>query len=76
VLWELNRLGHLLTLARAHVVTGDERFSKECIAQVQKLAQQNPYGRGINWTCAMEVALRVMNLLAVFELIRFSPFRR
>ena len=35
VLWELNRLGHLLTLARAHVVTGDERFSNECIAQVQ-----------------------------------------
>ena len=59
VLWELNRLGHLLTLARAHVVTGDERFSNECIAQVQSWALQNPYGRGINWTCAMEVALRV-----------------
>ena len=72
VLWELNRLGHLLTLARAHVVTGDERFSKECIAQVQSWAQQNPYGRGINWTCAMEVALRVMNLLATFELIKGS----
>ena len=72
VLWELNRLGHLLTLARAHVVTGDERFSNECIAQLQSWAQQNPYGRGINWTCAMEVALRVMNLLAVFELIKGS----
>src|SRR5689334_9356158 len=35
VLWELNRLGHLLTLARAYVVSGDEKFSIECFAQVR-----------------------------------------
>jgi Heparinase II/III-like protein/Heparinase II/III N-terminus len=72
VLWELNRLGHLLTLARAYVVTGDKRFSKECVAQLQSWVLQNPYGRGINWTSAMEVALRAINLLAVFELIKNS----
>ena len=72
VLWELNRLGHFITLARAYAVTLDEGFSRECIAQLQSWSQQNPYGRGINWTCAMEVALRVMNLLAVFELIKSS----
>ncbi|HEV8368034.1 MAG TPA: alginate lyase family protein [Pyrinomonadaceae bacterium] len=73
VLWEINRLGHLLTVACAYAVVRDERFSEACFKQLQSWVQQNPYGRGINWTCAMEVALRSMNLLAVFELLKNSP---
>lgn len=72
VLWELNRLGHLVTLARAYTVTDDERFAGEVFAQVGSWREQNPVGRGPNWACAMEVALRSMNLLASFELLRRS----
>jgi uncharacterized heparinase superfamily protein len=72
VLWELNRLGHLLTLIRAYAATGEERFTTECLAQLRSWSSQNPYGRGPNWTCAMEVALRLLNLLAVFEVLRKS----
>ncbi|HEY6802622.1 MAG TPA: alginate lyase family protein [Pyrinomonadaceae bacterium] len=72
VLWELNRLGHLLTLARAYVITNDEKFSAEAFAQIRSWANQNPYGRGVNWNCAMEVALRAMNLIAIFELLKKS----
>ncbi|HET9713718.1 MAG TPA: alginate lyase family protein, partial [Pyrinomonadaceae bacterium] len=73
VLWELNRLGHLITLARAYSLTNDERYSAEFFAQLRSWADQNPYGRGPNWSCAMEVALRAMNLLAAFETFRHSP---
>jgi hypothetical protein len=73
VLWEVNRLAHLLTLARAHAVTGEEKFAREVFAQLQSWRAQNPLGRGPNWACAMEVALRAMNLLAAFELLRRSP---
>jgi hypothetical protein len=73
VLWEVNRLSHLITLARAFVVTGDERFSIEAFDQLASWREQNPLGRGANWSCAMEVALRALNLLAVFELLRRSP---
>ena len=73
VLWELNRLGHLLTLASAYSATKDERYSAEFFAQLRSWSEQNPYGRGPNWTCAMEVALRAMNLLAAFEVFRHSP---
>ncbi len=73
VTWELNRLGHLLTLCRAYAVSGDETFTVECLSQLKSWTTQNPYGRGINWTCAMEVALRVMNLLGVFEMLKNSP---
>ena len=73
VLWELNRLGHFLPLARAYAATHDERYSAEFFAQLRSWAEQNPYGRGPNWTCAMEVALRAMNLLAAFDSFRQSP---
>jgi hypothetical protein len=72
VLWELNRLGHFLALARAYGLTHDERYSAEFWRQLKSWDEQNPYGRGPNWSCAMEVALRAMNLLAAFEVFRQS----
>ncbi|HEV7798518.1 MAG TPA: alginate lyase family protein [Pyrinomonadaceae bacterium] len=73
VLWELNRLGHLLTVGRAYALTSDEKFTTEFLTQVESWREQNPLGRGANWSCAMEVALRAMNLLAAFSLFRRSP---
>jgi len=73
VLWELNRLAHLITLGRAYALTKDEKFSEEFFLQVDGWREQNPVGRGANWTCAMEVALRAMNLLAAYLLFRKSP---
>jgi hypothetical protein len=71
--WELNRLGHLLTLGRAYVMTGDEQLAEEFFAQVESWRGQNPLGCGPNWSCAMEVALRAMNLLGAFSLFCQSP---
>jgi hypothetical protein len=73
VLWELNRLGHLITLGRAYALTSDEALATEFFAQLKSWQEQNPIGRGANWSCAMEVALRAMNLLAAFSLFRGSP---
>jgi len=73
VVWELNRLSQLVTLGRAYAVTNDERLSREFRRQLGSWHTQNPVGRGINWSCAMEVALRAMNLLAAFALFLHSP---
>lgn len=72
VLWELNRMSHLITLGRAFAVTGNEEFAKEFFLQVEGWREQNPVGRGPNWSCAMEAALRAVNLLATFWLLRDS----
>jgi hypothetical protein len=72
VLWELNRLGHLITLGRAYALTEEEEFAVEFFAHVESWREQSPVGRGANWSCAMEVALRAMNLLAAFYLFRDS----
>lgn len=73
VLWELNRLGHLITLGQAYSVTHDQRFTDEFVSQLRSWSEQNPYGHGPNWHCAMEVALRAMNLLVTLELFKSSP---
>lgn len=72
VLWELNRLGQLVSLGRAYALTSDEELAEEFFRQVESWREQNPLGRGANWACAMEVALRAMNLLAAYSLIRTS----
>ena len=73
MLWELNRLGHLVTLGRAYAAGGGEGLAEEFFAQTEAWAAQNPPGLGPNWACAMEVALRAVNLLAAFRLFRRSP---
>lgn len=73
ILWELNRLGHFLTLGRAYALTQQEQFAEEFFEQLAGWRKQNPVGRGANWSCAMEVALRAMNLLAAFTLFWRSP---
>jgi heparinase II/III-like protein len=73
VLWELNRMGHLLTLGQAYALTRNEEFAEEFFAQLESWRDQNRLGRGPSWCCAMEVALRAMNLLAAFALFRDAP---
>lgn len=72
VLWELNRLGQLLTLGRAYTLTRDESLAEEFFAQIEGWRVRNPVGFGPNWSCAMEVALRAMNLLAALQLFKRS----
>lgn len=72
VLWELNRMGHLVMLGRAFVITRDEQLAEEFFNQLNGWREQNPVGRGPNWSSAMEVALRVVNLLATFWLFHDS----
>jgi uncharacterized heparinase superfamily protein len=73
VTWELNRLAHFISLGRAYALTNDEKFSREFFRQLEDWRTQNPVARGVNWNCAMEVALRAMNLLAAFSLFLRAP---
>jgi len=73
VLWDLNRLSHFITLGRAYSITNDSKHSGQFFEQLAGWRRQNPVARGVNWNCAMEVALRAMNLLTAFELFLRAP---
>jgi hypothetical protein len=61
--WELSRAQHFATLGQAYWLTGDERYAQEFANQVTDWIARNPWGSGVNWICAMDVALRAVSWL-------------
>jgi len=73
--WEMNRHQHLVLLAQALTVTGDDRWFKEIELQLESWWEQNPFQRGINWASALEVAFRSLSWIWIYHLAgdRMSP---
>jgi len=61
--WELNRFFHAVVLGEAYWLTEDEKYAREFVSQLRSWTGANPLSRGINWSCAMEVAIRAVNLI-------------
>jgi len=59
VIWELGRHQHLIPLAVAYAVSGNTDYKKAVVSQIEGWIQDNPYGLGIHWCSALEVALRL-----------------
>jgi hypothetical protein len=71
--WELSRGHHLVLLAQTALLTGDKKYSGECVAQMSDWIVANPAGYGVNWACPMEVAIRAVNWLWALALVTESP---
>lgn len=76
--WELARMQHLLHLAYAYILAKSgapslpsaDIYAAEFRNQVLDFISANPPRFGVNWTCAMDVAIRVSNWIvtrALFE---------
>ncbi|HYV84805.1 MAG TPA: alginate lyase family protein [Patescibacteria group bacterium] len=61
VVWELNRHQWMVTLARAHRLTGEERFGRAVARHLAAWIEANPPEQGINWSSSLEVALRIVS---------------
>jgi hypothetical protein len=72
--FELSRLQFLPVLAKAHVLTGDNSYRQTAKDLLSHWIQSNPVPLGVNWTIAMEAALRAMSICFLLNLL--SPFRR
>jgi len=59
--WELSRGHQLVALGRAAGIFGEEEPALELESQLRSWIAANPPGIGINWTNAMEVAIRAVN---------------
>jgi hypothetical protein len=67
--WELSRLQFLPVLAKAHLLSGEQRYLETAKTLVSQWIDQNPAGVGVNWTTAMEVALRAMSICFFVDLL-------
>src|SRR6266550_4338476 len=71
--YELSRLQFLPVLGKAYVLTRDERYRQNAKHLLSYWIQNNPVGIGVNWSIAMEAALRAMSICFLLNLI--SPLR-
>jgi hypothetical protein len=69
VTWELNRHQHLVTLGKAGLLSGDEKYVRELMAQWRCWIKANPYPLGINWGSTLEVAFRALSWIWVDQLL-------
>src|SRR5580704_2906717 len=69
VTWELNRHQHLVTLAKARLLSGDVKYTRELIAQWRSWIKANPYPLGINWGSTLEVAFRSLSWIWIDKLL-------
>src|SRR6266849_5620441 len=69
VTWELNRHQHLVTLAKARLLSEDEKYTRELMAQWHSWINANPYPLGINWGSTLEVAFRSLSWIWVDQLL-------
>ena len=70
--WELSRCHHLLWLGEAYLLTEDEKYAKAVVKQLECWIDQNPLMYSINWTCAMDVAIRAVNWMYAVNMISTS----
>lgn len=73
IVWEINRHQHLVTLAKAHLLTQEVRYLTELLDQWRAWQKENPYPIGINWASSLEVAFRSLAWLWVGHLLVSSP---
>jgi hypothetical protein len=72
---ELNRHQHLPRLAKAYLLTKDERFAIEVIAQLESWIEQNAVWQGANWQSTLEISTRTISWLwAIFMILPSAAF--
>jgi hypothetical protein len=78
--WELSRHQFLPVLGKAYRLTNDEKYAAKGLELVESWIDANPFNIGINWTSALEVAVRSLSwcwACALFEgSPSFTPARR
>ena len=72
-IWELNRHQHFVTLGQAWLLEGEERSARALLDQWQSWLEDNPAGRGINWTSMLELGLRLISWSWALALVKDAP---
>jgi hypothetical protein len=71
--WELSRHQHLVTLAKAWLLTNEEVYPREILAQWYSWQHANPYPLGTNWASSLEVSFRSLSWVWLHHLLVECP---
>lgn len=70
VTWEISRFSHLVTLARAYLLTENQKYYKAYCGQLSDWLQKNNYSFGANYKCGQECSLRMVNALIAYSVFK------
>ena len=70
--WELSRLQWLIPIGQAYLLTNDKKYASKVREILESWIDKNPCGYSINWSCTMEVALRIITLTWLFHVFKNS----
>lgn len=70
--WEVSRLQWLIPAGQAYLLTHDEKYAVAVKNILEHWIDNNPYAYSINWTCTMEVALRIISWSWFFHVFHQS----
>jgi hypothetical protein len=75
-LWEPNRHLHLVTLAQAWALSGEDRYFHELAEQLDSWFIACPRGLGPNWASALEAAMRLVSWSIAWQLLGGAQCRK
>lgn len=58
--WEISRMQWMIPLGQAYLLTKDEKYAIYVKEKINDWINDNVYAHSVNWTCTMEVALRII----------------
>ncbi len=70
VIWEASRFSHLVTLARAFLLTDDIKYYNAFSTQLDDWLKKNPYCYGANYKCGQECSFRMVNTLLAYTIFK------
>jgi len=70
--WEISRLQWLIPAGQAYLLSGDERYAAMARDVLADWMRQNHYAWSVNWSCTMEVALRIVTFTWLFHIFAAS----
>lgn len=70
--WELSRMQWMIPMGQAYVLSGDERYAIRARDLIIDWVEKNPYAYSVNWSCTMDVALRLMTWTGLFHMFKNS----
>lgn len=71
--WEVNRHSMFSALAYGYHATGDLAYAEKLLAWMDDWVDRNPADKGINWTSALELAVRLVVWTWCLRIIAASP---
>jgi hypothetical protein len=70
--WEISRLQWLIPVGQAYLLTGDEYYAEAVRDILRDWISKNPLAYTVNWSCAMEAAMRIFTWIWLFHVFAGS----